>query len=120
MRFTISKTFTFSAAHQLRGLPLGHQCANLHGHNYRVTLTLASETLDERGFVVDYGDLHRFKTYLASNYDHSNLNDIYTTKNPSAENIAEALFCLATGWYGGLVESVTVSETDATAATYGK
>ncbi|HUM68046.1 MAG TPA: 6-carboxytetrahydropterin synthase, partial [Chloroflexota bacterium] len=38
--YTISKQFHFSASHQLNGLPLEHQCARLHGHNYEVELIL--------------------------------------------------------------------------------
>ena len=35
---TVSKTITFDAAHLLTGHP--GQCRNLHGHTYRVTVTL--------------------------------------------------------------------------------
>lgn len=88
--FTISKDFTFSASHQLLGLPEGHQCARLHGHNFVVRVELAADTLDEHGFVVDYGALSAFGQWLDDNFDHRHLNDA-TTHNPTAENLAHLL-----------------------------
>lgn len=57
MRYTISKTFRFSAAHQLWQLPEGHKCARVHGHDYEVEWLLAAPTLNDEGMVLDYGDL---------------------------------------------------------------
>lgn len=113
--FTIKKKFEFSAAHQLVGLPPGHQCGQLHGHNYEVEVELAAETLDDRGFVVDYGELKPLKEYLKAKFDHGFLNDHFA--QPTAENIAFALF----GWCSKKwpqTVSVSVSETPKTWATY--
>lgn len=88
--FTITKEFGFEAAHQLKGLPDGHQCSRLHGHSYRVIVELRSEQLNQHGFVVDYGDLQPLGDYLKLNYDHRFLNDIFA--QPTAEIIAEGLF----------------------------
>ena len=68
--FRISKEFHFSASHQLHGLPEGHQCARLHGHNYIIRVTLASETLNEVGFVQDYGDLKPIGKWIDETLDH--------------------------------------------------
>lgn len=62
--YRISKRFGFSASHIIEGLPEGHQCGRLHGHNYEVELILQAETLNSVGFVVDYGDLKSFKTFI--------------------------------------------------------
>lgn len=40
--FRITKEFHFSASHQLCRLPVDHQCARLHGHNYIVVVELAA------------------------------------------------------------------------------
>lgn len=85
MTYTISKEFTFSASHQLRGLPAGHQCARMHGHNYRVRVELTGP-LDHRGFVVDYGELAAFGRWLDENVDHRHLNDVVPFAGPNGDN----------------------------------
>jgi 6-pyruvoyltetrahydropterin/6-carboxytetrahydropterin synthase len=64
MTFTISRRFSFSAAHHLDGLPTGHKCARVHGHSYAVEIRLTSCGLDGAGFVADFGELDPFKGYL--------------------------------------------------------
>ena len=44
--YTISKDFAWSASHVLDGLPKGHQCGRLHGHNYVARIELSGHTLD--------------------------------------------------------------------------
>ena len=51
--YRISKEFSFSASHRLLGLPDGHPCARLHGHNYRVEVELSAADLNRYGFVRD-------------------------------------------------------------------
>lgn len=90
MRFSISKQFEFSASHQLLGLPDDHQCARLHGHNYRVEVVLEGP-LNSVGFVRDYGDLKFVKQWIDATLDHRHLNDIMEV-NPTAEHMAAWLF----------------------------
>ena len=115
--YTISKQFHFSAAHQLFHLPDDHPCSRLHGHNYIVEIVLQSEAVDERGFVMDYGDLKLVKDYIDTTFDHRFLNDVFKETSTSAENIAYWLFQIAAKWYGELV-AVRVSETPKTWAEY--
>ena len=94
MAYTISKEFEFAASHQLRGLPDEHQCARLHGHNYRVRVELTGH-LDPTGFVLDYGALAPFKRWIDANLDHRHLNDIPRFDeggdNPTAEGLSQYL-----------------------------
>lgn len=117
-RFTIAKRFTFSASHILEGLPEGHQCGRLHGHNYGVRVILESETLDELGFVIDFGDLADFKRYLDGNLDHRHLNDVLSF-NPTCESLAFHLYGVAKKMLPQVV-AVEVSETEATWARYSE
>lgn len=116
MTYTIRKRFTFSASHQLTGLPAGHQCARLHGHNYVVVLELSSHTLDATGFVRDFGELEPFKRFLADTLDHRHLNDVLEVQ-PTAENLARYLYDIAATWWDN-VTAVSVAETDTTIAEY--
>ena len=89
--FRIWKKFRFSASHALTGLPPEHQCSRLHGHNYLVEVELSSPTLDEIGFVMDFGALSPLKDYIDDEWDHRHLNDVLPF-NPTAENMAAHLY----------------------------
>ena len=85
MKYTVSKRFSFEAAHSLPHLPLGHKCRNTHGHSYVVEVFCCGP-LDARGFVVDYAELSEVMKPIIDLLDHRNINDIlpvYTT----AENL---------------------------------
>ena len=114
--FRISKQFAFCASHQLKGLPEGHKCGRLHGHNYRVEVILEAETLNEVGFIIDYGDLVPFKNMLDDRLDHRHLNDLMDFQT-SAEMIAEYFYswCIFR-WPQTII--VRVSETPKTWAEY--
>lgn len=90
MTYVISKDFGFSAAHLLRGLPDGHPCGRLHGHNYTIRATLDGGLLDEAGMLLDYGLLAPFRDWLDDTLDHRYLNDIppFDVLNPTAEHLA--------------------------------
>lgn len=51
--YTVVKTVEVSGAHQL-SLPYPSKCSRLHGHNWKIEVTLRSETLDENGMVLDF------------------------------------------------------------------
>lgn len=90
--YTITKDFAFSASHVLHGLPEGHQCGRLHGHNYLVRISLTSSTLDDVGFVIDFGELAPVKRWIDDTLDHRHLNDVLADlPNPTAELMARHL-----------------------------
>ena len=85
MKFTVSKRFSFEAAHSLPHLPPGHKCRNLHGHSYVVEL-FCSAPLDARGFVVDFAEISSAMRPVLDRLDHQNLNDILPGPS-TAENL---------------------------------
>jgi len=116
--YIIRKSFEFSAKHALSGLPEGHQCARDHGHNYVVTVELSSTSLNEVGFVKDYGELKPIKEYIDSTFDHRDLNAIFTF-NPTAENMAKFFFEYFRSVLGfKQLRAVDVSETPKTVSRY--
>ncbi len=79
----ITKEFTFDSAHKL--LNYNGLCANLHGHTYRLQVTLSGPVL-KNGMVYDFVDLKRIVTEKAiSKLDHKFINK--TIKQSTAENI---------------------------------
>ncbi len=82
----------FAAAHQLRGY-MG-DCENMHGHNWRVHITVSAERLNDIDIAVDFRELKAIAREVISPLDHAFLNDVFpfTEKNPSSENIAKWIF----------------------------
>ncbi len=86
--YEISIERTFASSHALRGYQ--GKCEHLHGHNYRVRVTLEGGQLDEAGLLVDFGDLKRVVSSIAEYLDHRHINDLppFDVLNPTAENMA--------------------------------
>jgi 6-pyruvoyltetrahydropterin/6-carboxytetrahydropterin synthase len=109
--YRIVKTFgPYAASHRLTGVPAGHQCGRLHGHNYVIEIELESESVDGTGFVVDYGELRAFDEYARARMDHRDLNEQFRF-NPTAENLARHFFEWIAGTQVWPVAAVRVSET---------
>jgi 6-pyruvoyltetrahydropterin/6-carboxytetrahydropterin synthase len=83
----IAAQFGFEAAHRLPNLPDGHKCKNLHGHNYRLEVSVEGP-LDERGFVMDYAELEDIVDPIIKRVDHRFLNEIDGLENPTSEVMA--------------------------------
>ena len=110
----------FSAAHQMRGHP--GACARLHGHNYRVQLTVAGEELDEHGMLLDFAELKALCDRVIGELDHQNLNELppFAERNPSSENLARYIHeCVAEELGGPVrVKQVRVYESAGSSVTY--
>ena len=122
--FEVTVDDSFAAGHYLRNYK--GKCENPHGHNYRVQVTLAGESLDAIGLLYDFKDLKSLMSAVVERWDHQFLNDIepFRTANPSAENMARHFYTelnrglLASANGRVRVKQVTMWETDTTSATY--
>ncbi|MGH9860923.1 MAG: 6-carboxytetrahydropterin synthase QueD, partial [Candidatus Acidiferrales bacterium] len=90
--FEITVDETFSAGHALRGYK--GKCENVHGHNYKVRVTLAGTELDQVGLLCDFVHVKKVMKDVIASLDHRFLNDLppFDTVNPSAENIAKYFY----------------------------
>jgi 6-pyruvoyltetrahydropterin/6-carboxytetrahydropterin synthase len=79
---------SFSAAHLLS--EIGGKCEELHGHNFKVEITVAAEELNSAGLLIDFRFLKQALGEILEDIDHKHLNALtsFTGINPSAENIA--------------------------------
>lgn len=69
---SISKTITFESAHRLvHGYP--DKCRFVHGHSYRATIYMRSESLNGYGMVRDFADVKVLKDWIDKNLDHGTL-----------------------------------------------
>jgi 6-pyruvoyltetrahydropterin/6-carboxytetrahydropterin synthase len=86
--FEVSVEAQFAAAHQLRNYR--GKCENLHGHNYKVRITVAGEELNSIWLLADFTELKAALREITESLDHKFLNELepFTEINPSAENVA--------------------------------
>ncbi|MEN9448565.1 MAG: hypothetical protein RJA25_1855 [Bacteroidota bacterium] len=84
----IYKEFRFEAAHFLPNVGDNHPCKNIHGHSYRVKLSINGELDPEIGWVMDFTDIKDVFTPILNQLDHSMLNNIEGLENPTCEKLA--------------------------------
>ncbi|MCL2103345.1 MAG: 6-carboxytetrahydropterin synthase QueD [Syntrophorhabdaceae bacterium] len=83
---------SIAAAHRLR--EYDGNCERLHGHNWKIDVTVESKTLDERGIALDFREIKSLLSEILSRYDHIYMNEVspFDTINPSSENFARHIF----------------------------
>jgi 6-pyruvoyltetrahydropterin/6-carboxytetrahydropterin synthase len=123
--FEVTVEQTFAAGHALRHYK--GKCENVHGHNYRVQVTVEGERLNSIGLLVDFVELKRVVRQVMERLDHQFINDLepFTEINPSAENMAKYFY---ENVYSGLnlsesevpvrIAQVKIWETDTSIAVY--
>ncbi len=82
----------FSAAHQVKGY--AGDCADVHGHTYKVKVKVGVEKLDKLGMAIDFRRIKNDLDELLNGLDHKNLNTIpfFDEHNATAEYIARYIF----------------------------
>ena len=130
--YKVTKRINFCYGHRL--LKYAGKCRHLHGHNAIAELDVAAETLDEIGFVRDFGDIkHIIKSWIDATLDHRMIlcrddplvavlqehqEEIFlVNENPTAEVIAKMICDYATSQKIPVTE-VRLWETPDAYATY--
>ena len=120
--FEVTVEQTFAAGHALRNYR--GKCENVHGHNYRVRVTVQGNQLDATGLLVDFLEANRLISGTVEYLDHRFINDLppFDQLNPSAENIAKYFYEKVSGGLNtevaARVSQVQVWETDVSSAVY--
>ena len=106
-KITATRYHDFSTGHRV----FGHEskCAHLHGHNYRIHLTVEADALDSVGRVMDFSAIKEHLCYwLEEEWDHKFLvweqdpfantlkeldpvGTVVVNFNPTAENMGQHL-----------------------------
>ena len=119
--FEITVEETFAAGHALRNYH--GRCENVHGHNYKVQVTVSGPELDSAGLLVDFVELKKVMHEVVDRMDHQFLNEVppFDVLNPSAENMARYIFDeIGARMKAGSarIAAVKLWETDTASATY--
>ena len=129
MKYSVTKEFTFEAAHRLLKNYTG-KCTNNHGHSWVIKLHIEASKLDKQDMVIDFMEMKELKKWIDGNLDHTSIlweedpmcdyirksgQRIYTTKgNPTSEVIGEIILEQAKKLFENSrikIKSVEVDET---------
>lgn len=113
----IYKEFVIEAAHRLPQVPVGHKCARLHGHSFRITIAVSGPVGETTGWVMDFADLKDAFRPLFLELDHNYLNEIPGLENPTSEVLARWIWQRLKPRLPQL-SRVTVNETCTSGCTY--
>ncbi|MEX0938858.1 MAG: 6-carboxytetrahydropterin synthase [Pirellulales bacterium] len=132
--YRVTREIDFCYGHRL--LNYEGKCKYLHGHNGRAVIVIESDSLDDRGMVLDFSDIKRaVSTWIDDNLDHRMIlhrddpavphlqkldEPLYLLDtNPTAENIAKLIFDV-TASHGFPVVEARLWETPRCFATYSE
>lgn len=114
----VTKNFTFDAAHFLPNHK--GKCSNMHGHTYKLEVTVVREngklmeSGSDEGMVIDFSDLKAIvKAEVIDKVDHKVLNEVFPFRT-TAENMAVHIFGVLTDKlqpFGVKVEKIKLWET---------
>ncbi len=110
MRARLTKDFCFEAAHHLPSLPEGHKCIQMHGHSFKVEISIEGEVDPKIGWIYDHKRISDAMKPLLGEMDHSVLNDIAGLESPTIEVMCAWFWRKLEGDLPGLAE-VTIYET---------
>ncbi len=97
----VCRRFDFEAAHWLPHHP--GKCREMHGHSYRLAVTLDRAVDPASGMVIDFSNLKAIvREQVIAKLDHRCVNDLI--ENPTAENMAVWVWERLAGKLPGLVE----------------
>jgi 6-pyruvoyltetrahydropterin/6-carboxytetrahydropterin synthase len=111
----------FSGAHRLRHLH--GKCEELHGHNWKIEVSVVSNRLNKEGVVIDFNILKQKMEKVLKTLDHTFLNNLpyFSGREPSSENIAKYIFDRLKAELKGhpaILKEVTAWESETSSATY--
>jgi 6-pyruvoyltetrahydropterin/6-carboxytetrahydropterin synthase len=99
------------------------KCEQLHGHNWKIEVRVASKRLRREGLVIDFGVLKQKVEKVLKTLDHNFLNDLppFLKREPSSENIAKYIFDALRKEFKGntiVLKKVTAWESETACASY--
>ena len=113
----VYKKFNIESARSLPNVPENHPCNRLHGHSFKIIISVEGQIDEQSGFVIDFQEIENAFNPIKGILDHSYLNDIEGLSNPTSENI-----CI---WIWNKIESsipdiceIEIKETDSTGCKY--
>ncbi|RYZ81679.1 MAG: 6-carboxytetrahydropterin synthase [Proteobacteria bacterium] len=117
MKFELKQHFQIESARFLPNLPETHPCSRMHGHSFKIILTLVGEADPRLGWVIDYNDIAKRVRPLLDMLDHRVLSEVGGLENPTSELLSKWLYDRILAVLPEITR-VTVAETPSTECSY--
>ncbi len=117
VKVRLSKDYNFEAAHTLPNVPPDHKCARMHGHSYKITVTVEGPVGEASGWLMDHSEISDVVKPVIAELDHRYLNDFAGLENPTFERLAGWLWERLAPGLPGLAE-IVVHETPTARCIY--
>jgi 6-pyruvoyltetrahydropterin/6-carboxytetrahydropterin synthase len=117
MKFELKQHFQIESARFLPHLEKSHPCARMHGHSFKIVLTLIGEADAKLGWVIDYNEIQAKMKPILEKIDHRVLNEVEGLENPTSELLAKWIYDRARTTLP-ILTKVTVAETPSTECSY--
>jgi 6-pyruvoyltetrahydropterin/6-carboxytetrahydropterin synthase len=117
MIMELKQHFQIESARFLPNLEPGHPCSRMHGHSFKIILTLKGPVDPVKGWVMDYHVISKVMEPILQKLDHRVLNEVEGLSNPTSEMLAKWIFdevkkCIP------LITEINISETPLTECIY--
>ena len=113
----IFKIFSIEAARSLPNLPDKHPCKNIHGHSFKIIISVKGDIDKKTGFVMDFNDIDIAFEPILKMIDHSYLNNLKGLENPSSENLSRWIWKKLIKTLPSL-SKIEIRETESTGCVY--
>lgn len=117
MHVRLTKDFTFEAAQTLPNVPAEHKCRRMHGHSFKLEISVEGEVDPATGWLYDHAAISRAMQPLLEQLDHSYLNEIPGLENPTIEVMCGWLWGHLAPLLPGLTE-IVLHETPSARCSY--
>ena len=111
----ITKKFRFEAAHALYSYD--GKCKNIHGHSFKIKITVKGTVKEETGFVMDFSEIDSAFSPIFKMIDHAYLNELDGLTNPSSENLCKWIWSKLIDSLPNL-KRIEIKETESTGCIY--
>lgn len=113
----LKQHFQIESARFLPFLPSTHPCARMHGHSFKIILSIKGDIDPQLGWVMDYNEIQSRVNPVLQLIDHQELNKVPGLENPTTEILTRWIYERLLGVLPGLV-CVSVCETASTECHY--
>ena len=117
MKVRLTKDFQFEAAQTLPLAPEGHKCRKMHGHSFKLEISVEGESDPKTGWFYDHADISRAMKPLLAVLDHGYLIEIPGLENPTIEIMCAWFWAKLAPQLPGLAE-IVVHETPTARCSY--
>ena len=113
----VYKNFNIESARSLPNVPKTHPCYNVHGHSFKIKISVKQKIDKTTGFIIDFQEIEDAFHPIMEILDHKYLNDIEDLNNPTSENICIWIWKKLKPSLPNIYE-IEIKETDSTGCIY--